>query len=256
MKRLLFIILGLMIVGCCDVRMGGVERARVIGDSTVGLVHEWRGNVRVYCAGVWVSKNVIMTANHCIEGMSEQLGMEELILGGVDPLAVSMGLVEVPKVEVLDVEYIVREDVIGDGENPEKRYSGKVWNRDVSHDLAMIVVSGSPWHSVAEIGNKVEVGESVYTMGHPTGLYWSYMSGVVSAKMDHIEMVKDVSGPFIQVSMPIFNGNSGGGLFDEEGHLLGIVSFMPPRVPSVGFMIGLESIRGFMMGSGLMRVSL
>ena len=66
--------------------------------------------------------------------------------------------------------------------------------------------------------NDLKVGENVYAIGNPAPgetLTWSLTNGIISALRD---------GQKIQTSAAITHGNSGGGLFDERGNLIGIVS--------------------------------
>ena len=102
----------------------------------------------------------------------------------------------------------------------------KVVATDPRNDLALIVaedLAGLPYAEVRR--DPVVVGEEVWAVGHPYGttamrgayedlLNWSVSRGIVSA-----------SGPrLIQVDAALNPGNSGGPLFDEDGHVIGIAS--------------------------------
>ena len=70
----------------------------------------------------------------------------------------------------------------------------------------------------------VNVGETVYAVGHPLGKEWSITFGYVSG-------FNDADGvPHTQLDVTILPGNSGGGLFDKAGRLVGL----PDRVSGVG----------------------
>jgi S1-C subfamily serine protease len=56
----------------------------------------------------------------------------------------------------------------------------------------------------------------------------------------------ELLGPWMQVSAPIWYGNSGGGAFDAEGSLVGIASFKA-LAPNVAFYVHLETIREFLL---------
>jgi S1-C subfamily serine protease len=49
----------------------------------------------------------------------------------------------------------------------------------------------------------------------------------------------------MQVSAPVWFGNSGGGAFNDEGEIVGIASFIM-KGPSLGFFIPVDSIRPFL----------
>jgi serine protease Do len=68
--------------------------------------------------------------------------------------------------------------------------------------------------------DRVVVGQRIYTLGTPMNLELTLSDGLVSA------LRKDANDKlhFIQISAPISHGSSGGGLFDEDGRLIGITS--------------------------------
>ena len=63
------------------------------------------------------------------------------------------------------------------------------------------------------------VGETVYTIGSPKGLDRTFGQGLLSGlrKMEGVE--------YVQVTAPVSEGSSGGGLFDDRGNLIGITTF-------------------------------
>ena len=96
-------------------------------------------------------------------------------------------------------------------------------------DLAIIKVSGLPKNlKVVPLGsaNDIDIGESVYAIGHPQGLPWSFTIGIVSAiRPGHQWTYADGSkheADLIQTQTPISPGNSGGPLFNEAGKLVGV----------------------------------
>ena len=92
----------------------------------------------------------------------------------------------------------------------------------------------------AEIGvsNEQAIGEKVFAIGNPKGLGISVTEGILSLDSEYIDVDMDVpSGTFPQTiaSKPypyrvmrtdaaINSGNSGGGLFNSEGKLIGIIN--------------------------------
>ena len=65
----------------------------------------------------------------------------------------------------------------------------------------------------------LKVGARVYAIGAPEGLELSLSEGIVSS-LREVE-----GGQYIQTTAPISPGSSGGGLFDENGELIGLISF-------------------------------
>lgn len=73
--------------------------------------------------------------------------------------------------------------------------------------------------------NKVNEGDSIHSIGHPSGMTWSVSEGIVSNPALRIEglMGESVGPPFaIQVDSKIHPGNSGGPTIDSSGNVIGI----------------------------------
>jgi S1-C subfamily serine protease len=78
------------------------------------------------------------------------------------------------------------------------------------------------------------VGERVFTVGAPEGLELSIAEGIVSSK-------RNMNGyRYLQTTAPISPGSSGGGLFDAQGNLLGITTFMRKDGQNLNFAIPAE----------------
>ena len=72
---------------------------------------------------------------------------------------------------------------------------------------------------VTRSAGALKVGERVYAIGNPRGLELSLSEGLISGLRD---IENDVQ---IQTTAPISPGSSGGGLFDNSGRLIGIVTW-------------------------------
>ncbi len=103
--------------------------------------------------------------------------------------------------------------------------SGQRWNAekqksDVEHDLCLLYVPAATV-PVAQFGyDKLKVGQQVYAIGYIDGLGPRMSVGRVQALYDYD------GGKVIQSTTPFKSGASGGGLFDEQGRLVGVVTFM------------------------------
>ena len=82
----------------------------------------------------------------------------------------------------------------------------------------------------------VSIGEEVYALGAPHGLELSLSRGVVSQLRG--EGGKRVA-PIIQTDAAISPGSSGGGLFDENGKLIGITTFKASGASTEGLSFAL-----------------
>ncbi len=80
----------------------------------------------------------------------------------------------------------------------------------------------------------IKVGERALTVGTPQGLDLTVADGIVSSKRSY------EGRRLVQTSAPISQGSSGGGLFDAQGHLLGITTFMLLGGQNLNFAIAAE----------------
>lgn len=170
--------------------------AEDLRSKTVALVQRDEDEeVRAFCSGVWVSQFSILTAAHC-----------------VDDLAVGS-----------KVEYVSPFDVFNPGSLEAKAEivprGAVIRALDDKHDLALLVTSQYPVHGWSRPALNVRAGDFAQSMGQPLGLWWSYSSGDVAAIRQFDAGVNIV---WVQATTPISPGNSGGGLFDEDGQLIGI----------------------------------
>ena len=92
--------------------------------------------------------------------------------------------------------------------------------------------------------NNLSFGDNVFAIGNPAGLGINVTTGVVSKPytLVNVDVRSDGSSPYevlrcIQVDAAINKGNSGGGLFDANGHWMGIVNAKQEELENFGFAI-------------------
>ena len=112
-------------------------------------------------------------------------------------------------------------------------------------DLAVVHASCSSATAQAakwEFGRKPRVGDTVFAIGNPQGLSWTFAQGVIS----QFRLADFAGRPvrLIQTQAALNAGNSGGGLYDRDGYLIGIVGWKgQPRVSDAfSFAISLDSL--------------
>lgn len=101
-----------------------------------------------------------------------------------------------------------------------------------THDLAVLKVSSSELlknSSAVPIAvadsDLLVAGQDAIAIGNAAGKGISVTRGIISIESKAVELSSDTkSRRLIQVDTPINEGNSGGGLFDREGNLIGIVT--------------------------------
>jgi S1-C subfamily serine protease len=76
------------------------------------------------------------------------------------------------------------------------------------------------------------VGEVVFTIGSPKGLVNTLSHGLLSGLRRSEDNVE-----YIQISAPVSEGSSGGGVFDDRGNLIGVITFTIPDSQNLNFAI-------------------
>ena len=119
--------------------------------------------------------------------------------------------------------------------------SAEVLVSDEFQDLAVLRPAGTPGPGVAIVEDSVgppNIGSSVFAIGSPFGLQNTVTAGVVSAFRG------EQGRPLIQFDAPVNPGNSGGGLFDLEGRLIGIpTAIRSPISGNVGIAFAVPASR-------------
>ncbi len=95
-------------------------------------------------------------------------------------------------------------------------------------DIAVIKTIGKPKNpTVAKLANSdlVNVGDPIYIIGSPMGLYHSLSVGYVSGRhTENLDFSRTGKIEFFQTDAAINQGNSGGPMFNINGEVIGIVS--------------------------------
>jgi len=110
--------------------------------------------------------------------------------------------------------------------------SASVYIADEEFDLCSLDVSGLSAPAVT-IGSVTELrtGQRVFAIGAPLGLELTISEGIVSS------LRQVPGGKVIQTTAPVSPGSSGGGLFDAEAKLVGIVTFQQRSGQNLNFAV-------------------
>ena len=104
--------------------------------------------------------------------------------------------------------------------------------KDEEKDLMLVRYEPKEPYGIAPLGASPEVGDVVRAVGYPLaiGVQYTTTGAVQDVVMDEV-----ADAPFFKflmaASTPVIFGNSGGGLFNANGELVGIAS----RLASVGY---------------------
>lgn len=182
-----------------------------LADNVVALVTE---DGHAYCSGTIIPEGVL-TAAHCVHGESE-------VLIGLRP-----DLVQEP------------------GEDYWQRsFRVPVIDTDEEMDLALLGFNGEP-EVVVSVENP-RLGDAVVAVGHPLGIAYTVHQGHVSGILRH-----GFTRDFMLTDVGLIGGMSGGAIFNEHGHLVGVISFTICESPfscsgTLGGFIPAETVQEFL----------
>ena len=114
-------------------------------------------------------------------------------------------------------------------------YDAKLVGTDAKSDIAVLKVDANGL-TPATLGDssKISVGDTAIAIGNPLGtLGGTVTDGIISATSREL-VVNNESMKLIQTNATINSGNSGGGLFDGNGNLIGIVQSKDSGTSSSG----------------------
>ncbi len=122
----------------------------------------------------------------------------------------------------------------------------------VNYDIALlrartsIVKSVNPNVCAAEFANNYCVGETAIAIGNPEDLGISVTKGIVSIDNDFIVLNidgTDRSYRSIRIDTSIYNGSSGGGLFNLNGKLIGITNAGQVTEQNINYAVPLQIVK-------------
>ena len=120
-----------------------------------------------------------------------------------------------------------------------KSWPATLTHLDPDHDLAWLLTEGLKAPGVpVRRSLTLEVGERVYAIGAPEGLELTLSEGLISGLREYGEV------RIIQTTAAISHGSSGGGLFDAQGRLVGITTFLVKEGQNLNFALPGEWVLG------------
>ncbi len=121
-----------------------------------------------------------------------------------------------------------------------------LFDRHPDIDICLIktpVLSLQPVQAIKYFGD-VREGDRVYSLGNPRGLQFTFADGIVSgvrpASTLRHEDFGVVYADLVQTTAPISHGSSGGGLFGEDGNLIGITQSADEKGENLNFAIAAD----------------
>jgi hypothetical protein len=117
-------------------------------------------------------------------------------------------------------------------------YDAKLEHADPGRDLCILQVAKfeAPAVEFARM-DALKVGQRVFAVGTPRGMESTLSEGLISGLRTVFEnpRLEKVSSEVIQTTAPISPGSSGGGLFDDNGRLVGITSLVRLNAQNINY---------------------
>ena len=115
---------------------------------------------------------------------------------------------------------------------------------DSRTDLAVLKIATSGLPAVTVRGTELVLAETVIAIGNPLGVLSNTVSSGILSCLTREITVEGQTMSLIQIDAAVNHGNSGGGLFDTNGSLIGIVNAKSTgeSVEGIGFAIPITTV--------------
>lgn len=131
------------------------------------------------------------------------------------------------------------------GTSVSTAYEAQLLGSDTDTDLAVLKIKPDGDLTAAALGDsdKLSLGDDVVVIGNPLGLETSVSKGIVSGL--NRQVYDDNSISAIQTDTAINSGNSGGGLFNMYGEVVGVVNMklVSDNAENLGFAITINDAK-------------
>lgn len=202
-----------------------------LAGSTNGSAGESVGTVMQVAAAVKDSVVEIMTTTATYQGISAGAGSGVIIHAD--------GII-VTNHHVIDSASTIRVRLTNG-----HTYAAILRDSDEAGDIAILKIQPQETLTVARLGysGALAVGEEVVAIGNPLGMLGGTVTnGIISALEREVE-IEGVTMTLLQTNAAINSGNSGGGLFNMAGELIGVVNakYAASGVEGLGFAIPIDT---------------
>lgn len=127
----------------------------------------------------------------------------------------------------------------------EEEYDAKISYISSTYDLCLLKIAKKTAY-FSKMSEKFTIGEEVYTIGNAKGYGLALSKGIISSDYKNV-IYKEESIFSLQTSIEIYDGSSGGPLYNTKGELLGIMTFRirdnGTYIPGMSFAIPTKIIK-------------
>ena len=246
------IALAVTMVFSCGLGFGGGYFANKVNTSTSGSLNI----TKTSNSGTTTTASSTSTANSTSEIVKKtadsvvEISTESVVTGSFDQQYVQQGAGS--GVIISQDGYILTNNHVINGANSVKvrlrdstEYDATIIGSDSDNDIALLKVSATGL-SPATFGdsNSLAVGDYVVAIGNPLGeLGGTVTDGIISALARKVT-IEDTQMTLLQTNAQVNPGNSGGGLFNANGELVGIVNAKQSatEVEGIAFAIPINNV--------------
>lgn len=246
------IALAVTMVFSCGLGFGGGYFANKVNTSTSGSLNI----TKISNSGTTTTASSTSTANSTSEIVKKtadsvvEISTESVVTGSFAQQYVQQGAGS--GVIISQDGYILTNNHVINGANSVKvrlrdgtEYDATIIGSDSDNDIALLKVSATGL-SPATFGdsNSLAVGDYVVAIGNPLGeLGGTVTDGIISALARKVT-IEDTQMTLLQTNAQVNPGNSGGGLFNANGELVGIVNAKQSatEVEGIAFAIPINNV--------------
>lgn len=246
------IALAVTMVFSCGLGFGGGYLANKVNTSTSGSLNI----TKTSNSGTTTTASSTSTANSTSEIVKKtadsvvEISTESVVTGSFAQQYVQQGAGS--GVIISQDGYILTNNHVINGANSVKvrlrdgtEYDATIIGSDSDNDIALLKVSATGL-SPATFGdsNSLAVGDYVVAIGNPLGeLGGTVTDGIISALARKVT-IEDTQMTLLQTNAQVNPGNSGGGLFNANGELVGIVNAKQSatEVEGIAFAIPINNV--------------
>ncbi|MFK5986289.1 MAG: trypsin-like peptidase domain-containing protein [Pseudomonadota bacterium] len=133
------------------------------------------------------------------------------------------------------------------------KIAAKVISSDVRADLSLVQLNSKhPTYKPAQLGDsdKIRIGEAIFVIGAPYNVSYTLTRGIISGRHSVGSESDFYKSEFFQTDAALNPGNSGGPLFNMQGQVIGIASFIKSKSggnEGLGFAVTINSAKKIML---------
>ena len=148
---------------------------------------------------------------------------------------------------VLTNQHVINDAILVNVKIGDVKVNAKVVAEYPKSDLAVLKLDYNINLDLEEVEfatkNEINIGDTVIPVGHPRGLYYSYSKGIISQIRETNLYGRGKKVSVIQIDAHINPGNSGGPIFNLQGKVVGISTYMlSPVRASTGLNFGVSAM--------------